>query len=669
MEKQCSLGIDGLRSSLSTPSIDSSSLTLSASKSEHEDSIFRDYTLDLSFLSSDDSLSNLSRDVDTTKESELLEDKVVLLNPNPLVSKLPEMLIGSSTVAGDGKLELSCPNNTTGLSENSSTDSEEDTPCWIGINSRKTLASGSICRRSTDDLSGFRRLNPSAPKFIPSNSKKILEKDGKSCEERGSPSLKKCMSSDFPSSSGEFNFTHLLEDAASILTHNADESLGFVSQGSDSRNEFQQYKRLDPSAPVFVPSNAKLSPSVHETNAHSASALNKSLGKVKVDTPLGEAGRAHISSSYNPWLESKVGIKDSAKLGSSSNKSLGQRRLNPLAPQFSFADTKPNAYRYDKYQAADDFSLMVNPTGYTEHNVAETDLAQSSMYVEPLLPNMSRGSSSHISPTADSNFGSTKWYAVEPNTTVSVNGNQDFQNPLPFHVVETAASSSPSNVNALSGSSPKMDVVKLLTTIHGLSELLTLAHGSESSDSPEELDLINSTVQNLNMYIQNGFQEQAVNPSVVQHNSYDLQFLSNKSKLSIRDLQHPRTNNMTVDLDVRRKEKYSVVSGQTFPDSGLYQYGVTKDNGFGQVVAKSGYQHNHQGEEQINQHALFYKSLWLKAEADRCLMVYETSLSNPDWQGLHRGPLDHLLSICRLAYVQKDEVESGYCLVVESFDC
>lgn len=49
--KQCSLGIDGLRSSLS------------ASKSEHEDSIFRDYTLDLSFLSSDDSLS---RDVDTT---------------------------------------------------------------------------------------------------------------------------------------------------------------------------------------------------------------------------------------------------------------------------------------------------------------------------------------------------------------------------------------------------------------------------------------------------------------------------------------------------------------------------------------------------------------------------------------------------------------------------
>ncbi|CAN6899382.1 unnamed protein product [Brassica oleracea var. botrytis] len=574
--KQCSLGIDGLRSSLSPSSIDSSSLTLSASKSEHEDSIFRDYTLDLSFLSSDDSLS---RDVDTTKER---QDKTALLNPNPLVSKLPEMLIVSSTVAGDGELELSCANAT----ENSSTDSEEDTPCWIGINSRETLASGgAICRRSTDDLSGFRRLNPLAPQFIPSNSIKILEKD----EKNGSSSLKKSLSSDFPSSSGEFN----LDDAASIL---ADESLGFVSQDSVSRNEFQQSKRLDPLAPVFVPSNAKLTPSVHEafeTNAHSTSALtysdNKSLGKVKIDTPSGEAGRIHISGSCNPWLESTVGLTESAKLGSSSNKSRGQRRLNPLAPQFSLSVTRPKAYSYEKYQAVD-------------------------------------GSSSLKSPTADSNFGSTKWYAVESNTTLSANGNQDFQHPFPFHVVETSAGSSSRNAKALSGgSSPKMDVMKLLTTIHGLSELLTLAHGSESSDSPEELDLINSTVQNLNMYIQNGIQEQ----SVVQHNSYDLQLLSNKSKLSIRDLQLPSTNNMTVDLGVTRKEKYSVVSGETFPDSGLYQYGVTKDEGFGQVVAKSGYQQNHQGEEQINPHALFYKSLWLKAEADRCLMVYETSLSNP----------------------------------------
>lgn len=40
---------------------------------------------------------------------------------------------------------------------------------------------------------------------------------------------------------------------------------------------------------------------------------------------------------------------------------------------------------------------------------------------------------------------------------------------------------------------------------------------------------------------------------------------------------------MTVDLDVKRKDKYSVVSRETVPDFRLYQYGATKDNGFGQV--------------------------------------------------------------------------------------
>ncbi|KAG7599070.1 hypothetical protein ISN44_As06g032650 [Arabidopsis suecica] len=693
--KHYSHGIDGLRSGLSPSAkpfaIGSSSSPSFSLKSEHEDSIWGDYTLDLSFLSSDDqrsglddddSLSNLSRDVETTKEGFVLEEKIassgkVLVNPNPVFSKLPEVLIKSSNVAGDAKLGMSC------VSEKSSTesdedDSEEDSPCWIGMHSHKSLASGTkavASRRSTDDLSGFHRLNPLAPQFIPSNSKKKVETDGEKCEENSSSSLKKSLSSTFPSSSGEFDLTDPpsedgRNDAAkmtSILTHNADEIFGFVSSDSvsktvsmlDSRNEFQPSKRLDPLAPVFVPSSAKLSPSVHEklgdfeANAHSTSALTsshvKSLDKVKVVTSSAEVGHSFKSryggnvlsstSSYSPWIESDVGITEYAKLGSSSNKSQGQRRLNPLARQFSLADTKPKAYDYEKNQAADGLSLVVNTTGlyiparYREdHNVVDADLAQSSVNVERFLPNMSRGSSSLISPKVDSNFGSTKWFAVEPNPTFSVKGNKDFQQPLPFHVVETAASSSSSDMKTLPGPYPKVDVRTLLTTMHGLSELLTLAHGSESSDSPnaEELDLINSTVQNLNLYIQNNSQEHAGNQSVAQRNSYDLKLLPNKSKLSIRDPhQLPTANNMTVDLDVKRKDKYSVVSRETIPGSRSYQYGATKDNGFGQVVSTNGYQQNHQGEEQINQNALFYKSLWLKAEADRCLMVYETSLSNP----------------------------------------
>jgi hypothetical protein len=319
---------------------------------------------------------------------------------------------------------------------------------------------------------------------------------------------------------------------------------------------------------VFVPSTAKLSPSLHEKKQGGALESN-------ADSVSGEVGRSDKIQFSDGVQESgstsKVRITVNAKLGGSSSKSHGQRRLNPLAPQFSLADTKQKAYRFE-----------------------------------------------------NSNFGSTKWYSVEPKATLSVKGDTDFKHPLPFHVVETAASSSSSDVKAsLSGSSPKMDVKKLLTKMHGLSELLTLAHGSDSWNA-DEVDLVNSTVQNLNLYIQNSIQEQAGNQSVPRHSSYDIQLLPNKSnKLSIRDLQLPRANSMTVDLDVKRKEKYS----ESVPDSRLYQYG---DNGFGQVVAQSGYQYqqNHyQGEEQINQHALFYKSLWLKAEADRCLMVYETSLS------------------------------------------
>ncbi|XP_010478731.1 PREDICTED: uncharacterized protein LOC104757676 isoform X2 [Camelina sativa] len=571
--KQCSHGIDGLRTGLSPSArpfaIGSSSSTISL-KSEHEDSIWGDYTLDLSFLSSDDqrsgvgdddSLSNLSRDVEPTKEGLFLVDKIacsgkVLENPNPVILKLPEVLIESSD---DAKLGLSCINTTPVRSEKTSIesdqdDSEEDSPCWKGMHSHKTS------RRSTDDLSGFRRLNPLAPQFIPSNSKKKLEK----CDENGS--LKKSLSSTFPSSSGEFNLTDPIEDGSndaaktSILTHNTDEIFGFVSSDStsktvsmsDSRNEFLPFKRLDPLAPVFVPSSAKLSPSVHEkqgafeTNGISLISLDdKSLNKVKVVTSSGEVGHSFKSryggrdlnstSSYNPWIESDAGFTEYAKPGSSSNKSHGQRRLNPLARQFSLADTKPKAYDYEKNQAADDLSLVGNtagfylPSPYRDHSVVDADLAQSPVYVECGLPNMSRGSSSLISPKADSNFGSTEWFAVEPNPTFSVKGNKDFKHPLPFHVVETAASSSSSDMKALPGPSPKIDVKKLLTTMHGLSELLTLARGSDSPNA-EELDLVNTTVQNLNLYIKNNIQEHAGNQNVARRNSYDLKLLPNRSK-------------------------------------------------------------------------------------------------------------------------------------------
>ncbi|CAN8290239.1 unnamed protein product [Cochlearia groenlandica] len=653
--KQYSHGFAGLRSGFSP------------SKSEQEDPIWGNYTLDLSFSSSDDqrsgfdeddSLSNLSRDVETTKEGQIVEEKMSCTKP--VISEQLQLLIKSA--------EMSCGNTTTFVSEKTLNGSvqddseEEDSPCWVGKLSHKAIidsgAKSLASRRSSDDLSGFQRLNPLAPRFVPSSSTKNIDTGEITCEEGSTSSLKKSLSSTFPSSSsGEFNVTDPPEDGrnvaatrTSVLTYNAGENVDSVTQGnvstalitSDSRNEVQPSKGLDPLAPVFVPSSAKLSPLVHEKQgsveikAPSTFALTSSdkkpLNKVTVVARSGEAGHSvhevGSTSSYNPRNEPKAGITENAKIGSSSNKPQGLRRLNPLAPQFSLASTKPKAYVYEKKQIVDDLSLVVNTpgfspsTGYWGHNVGDADFSQPSVYVERLLPN-----TSHISPKVDNNFGSTKWFTVEPETTLSVKGTNHFKHPIPFHVVETAPSSSSSDPKALSGPSPKMDVKKLLTTMHGLSELLTLAHGPESYNShdSEELDLINSTVQNLNLYTNNNVQEQAWDQTTTGYNSYDLTMLPRKSKLPIRDLQLPTANSMTFNLDANRNENYSMVSG----DPCLYEYGATTYNGFGQAVANSSYQQNHQGGDQVNQNALFYKSLWLKAEAERCLMVYETSLSNP----------------------------------------
>uniref|UniRef100_A0A1J3DHS9 Uncharacterized protein n=1 Tax=Noccaea caerulescens TaxID=107243 RepID=A0A1J3DHS9_NOCCA len=643
---QCSLGIDGLSPSarpfpIGSPS---SSFSVTASKSEHEESIWGDYNLDLSFLSSDDqrsaldtddSLSNLSRDAETTKEGQILEDAIVLSNPNPVSSKLPELLIESSKDAGD--------------------DSEEDTPCWIGILSRKNLSPGAksvvISRRSTDDLSGFHQLNPLAPQFIPSSAKMKLDKNGTEFEENGSSSLKRSLSSTFPPSSGEFGITDPsgagVEQDYSQKNNRTDESLGLVSQDSvseamsmlDISSRFQTPKKLDPLAPVFVPANAKLSAVVNEKhgvadhmvaierNAHSTYALSSSddmLPKyVEVETHSSDVGRilgnAYSSNacesgkaySFSPRLRSQVQISENTKQDSSSGKSHGRKKLNPLARQFSLADTKQKVYGCEENQAVNGLPPMVNssvllsPVGYRNHEEL------SSLHVEPsfnevntkvigrLHPNILRGSSSRKS--------------------------QPSKETLPFHILESSNRvKASSDFGHRHGCSTSSDVKKLLTTIHGLSELLTHVHGSET-DSPNEqdLDLINCTMQNLNSYINNRVQEHTGNYASAVDSSCDFKPLPNMRTRSIRDHQLPRAaQNMALNTDFQRKE-YSMVSGNMDPMVPVshFEFGATQENGFGKVTG------NYQTEEQINPHALFYRSLWLKAKADRSLMEYETFLS------------------------------------------
>ncbi|CAA7033204.1 unnamed protein product [Microthlaspi erraticum] len=681
--KQCDRGL----SPLAPPfAIASSSLSsFAASESDPEDSFWRDFTFDFSFLTSDeqkngtddgddvDSLPKLSRRPDSNTVPQAEESELYGLAANARTvrnleirkrvdSSQPSSSLAAvstnhfdSNVANDGaegrlgkeacsgKFLVSKDISESNISPlfskmlkcslpSDQDDVEVDSPCWRGTRS-------SSFRRCTDDVNVLYGLNPLAPQFIPSSAKMKLDKNETEFEENGSSSLKRSLSSTFPPSSGEFGFTDSSgagieqdysqrNNRTEFVIHDADESLGLVSQDSvseamsmlDISYQFQTPKKLDPLAPVFVPANAKLSAVVHadhmiaiERNADSTYALSSSddmlLENLKVETHSSEVSHSlrnlyssnvHESGATYSFNTpgSQVQISDNAKLDSSSNKSRGQKKLNPLARQFSLADTKQKVYGGEENQAVNGLPPMVNssvllsPIGYRNHKESsfnEVDTKQ----MGRLHPNILRGSSSK--PTKE-----------------------------PFHILETSSSSNHVKASSdfgdrhgCSTSSPssEMDVKKILTTIHGLSELLTHVHGSETSDPPNEqdLDLINCTVQNLNSYINNRVQEHTGNYASAVDTSCDFNPLhNNMRKLSIRDHQLQRAQNMALNADVQRKE-YSMVSGNMEPMVPVshFEFGATQENGFAKVTG------NYQTEEQINPRALFYRSLWLKAKADR----------------------------------------------------
>lgn len=419
-------------------------------------------------------------------------------NCSPLFSKVSAPRIECTNGSGIDKQNL-CSANRSVLSEKSSIQDDivGDSSCWRGTRSHNTAALGVKSlnfRRFSDDQNGLNGLNPLAPQYIPPNGKKNLDKKSRVFEEN-------CSSSEAGIEQGSNQNTR-----RNVLIHDLDESLGLVSQDRlsntmsmlDISNEFQKSTKLDPLAPVFVPACAKLSAVVREkhgaadhmitmdTNVGSTSGLTSS--DIKVETHSSEANRSlrHQYSKnirecgtypFNPQLRSQVQISENTKLDMTSNKSHGRKKLNPLGPQFSLADNKQKVYGCVENQAANDLPAMVN----------------GSVLISPI-----GSSSSNV--RAFSDFGDR-------------NG---------------CSTSSPS---------PKVDVKKLLTTIHGLSELLTHVHSSETSDSSNEqyLDLINCTVQNLNSYINNRIQEHTGNYASAVHSSCDLYSLPNIRKVCSLD--------------------------------------------------------------------------------------------------------------------------------------
>ncbi|CAE6131244.1 unnamed protein product [Arabidopsis arenosa] len=581
--KQCDRSLSSFTTSLSSSFV--------ASESDPEDSLWNDFTFDFSFLTSEDqkicpndattvpkakesghsvfgvtSIPPVARSADIAndnsdfngverryscaRDESACSGKFLVRkdsNCSPLFSKVSALRIECTNGSGIDKKNL-CSANRSVLSEKSSIqdDIEVDSSCWRRTRSHNTAALGVKSlnfRRFSDDQNCIYGLNPLAPQYIPSNGKKNLDKNGRVFEEN-------CSFSEAGIEQGSNQNTR-----RSVLIHDVDESLGLVSQDSlsntmsllDISNGFQKSTKLDPLAPVFVPACAKRSDVVNErhgaadhmitmeTNVGSTSGLSTSSDN-KVETHSSEADRSlrHRYSKnirecgtypFNPQLRSQVQISENTKLDMTSNKSHGRKKLNPLAPQFSLADNKQKVYGCEENQAANDLPAMVN----------------GSVLISPI-----GSSSSDVRALSD--FG---------------DGNG-------------CSTSSPS---------PKVDVKKLLTTIHELSELLTHVHSSETSDTPNEqyLDLINCTVQNLNSYINNKVQEHTGNHSSAVHSSCDLYSFPNMRKQSIRDHQPPKAKITIANVDVKRKEKYSMVSGDMVPDS-HFRFGVmNKENGFSKV--------------------------------------------------------------------------------------
>ncbi|KAJ4910084.1 hypothetical protein Rs2_04705 [Raphanus sativus] len=463
--------------------IASSSLSFNASsESDPEDSFWRDFSFDFSFLTSDDPKTG-GDDIDSNssvpKESELYGLAIVDSNVKEPSPPLPSLLGVTTTTKG----KEACLRNEVPFSplfakmsalrikecSNGDDTEEVDSPCWKGARSPLNLRRG-----SRDDLNVLYGLNPMAPHFIPSS-------NGKEFGENGTPSLKRSLSSTFPPSSGEFSISNLYEQGSDQINHDPDESLGLVVRQEDSSNQFQRSTKLDPLAPVFVPAYAV----VHDKS-------------VVADHMMMSTER----NAHSAYASSEVG-----HIGSVNHHSVSYKEIH---------------------------AGLTHPSVPVEPSYQEVDTKQM--------------------------------------------GRHRYGNP-----------------------SPQMDVKKLLTTIHGLSELLTHAHGS-GSPNEQDLALINSTVQNLNSYISNRVHEHS--------GKYDgFTSLPNVCKQSIREHQIPKARNLSSAVEFRRKEKYPMVKGEAGAEPQV-EYVVAKENGFGQVVR------NHETEAQFNPQALFYKSLWLKARAD-----------------------------------------------------
>eukprot|EP00258_Populus_trichocarpa_P024436 XP_024440455.1 uncharacterized protein LOC7490720 isoform X4 [Populus trichocarpa] len=182
-------------------------------------------------------------------------------------------------------------------------------------------------------------------------------------------------------------------------------------------------------------------------------------------------------------------------------------------------------------------------------------------------------------------------------------------------------------------SPPRLDFQIVVKTMNELSELL-MQNCTNDLDSlnEHEHDIIKRIIHNLTLCIRNRVGEHTLmSESSHPHTSYCVRKSTHLNKCSNMELQTTRTKAVMVSHELGHQNKHERQMSSTsfrerFLDSlNARNGGFNKNEDITQVNEKA-LEGHYELEEEENPQVLFYKNLWLEAEAALCSMKYKASV-------------------------------------------
>ncbi|XP_011038024.1 PREDICTED: uncharacterized protein LOC105135048 isoform X4 [Populus euphratica] len=182
-------------------------------------------------------------------------------------------------------------------------------------------------------------------------------------------------------------------------------------------------------------------------------------------------------------------------------------------------------------------------------------------------------------------------------------------------------------------SPPRLDFRIVVKTMNELSELL-MQNCTNDLDSlnEHEHDIIKRIIHNLTLCIRNRVGEHTLmSESSHPHTSYCVRKSTHLNKCSNMELQTTRTKAVMVSHELGHQNKHerqmsSASFRERFLDSLNSRNGGFNKNEHITQVNEKGLEGHYELEEEENPQVLFYKNLWLEAEAALCSMKYKVSV-------------------------------------------